>query len=539
MQAPFELLGRRQIQYEPRYPNDPETSAFVEMLQQHDWEDVIGPDTKIYLPINEAVEQLLKILNDERKKASVVKSVINRQQLAQFVVGTEVIMNHFQLKNSGIDAFCFPASNFKCFVVDEILEEPGGYIETIDNIEVIGHQGQFYKIAGMLVTPVQMENLMYFARTGKSQNPKEEFIEREEALIMIKATSITIGTDMKVIMDLVYNHRKPQWSGFAEIEFQFYNLLREFIDYRLTGAVGKAVKTKEEKLRLRLPKHERAVNNFNVKRDLRETLTLLENVAKKLLRNLEKYKVCYNDKEWIDGENIADIPYDEYIRLSNGACWATENLIEHFKQVKGFNRPPNIKGYPTKTLFNKWAPDIDREHLFEHPIAQKHRLREWYEERNRSLKDYSRIISDRTMDTLKDLLEVLASKGPAFVAALRRELSRDALIALQKAKGVISDTGEYQEEIVNTVNEKLKSQATFGLTEYLKRLDKKELDALDDFEPDLQRILKQCSEGKACVWYTADIVRNTYNDIAEVKGVEKIFVDKQRFDHVTPTTLEY
>jgi hypothetical protein len=71
--------------------------------------------------------------------------------------------------------------------------------------------------------------------------------------------------------------------------------------------------------------------------------------------------------------------------------------------------------------------------------------------------------------------------------------------SMEKAKGVISETGKYRDEIITTVNEKLKSLATVELNKYLQGLSKEELKALDEFEPDLLRILKQCSERNSLI----------------------------------------
>lgn len=509
------------------------TSIFEAALKDSYMNTGIGTYNKVYLPVNDAVEALLEMLNDKRKRYGKVKALITVKMFQSFSQFHSIIRNHVEVPYNGLSAFAFASSSYRVF---SIGDENG--VETVDGIEVLSKvpNKNWYAIGGLLMTDQQYKDLVYWAKEGISKKDGE-FWSEEQIRNEISATSINIGTDVKVIQDLLYNYPQKRWRDFAEVEFGFYNSLREFLSKIEIYVFNQG-------LLAQYKKPSGTYHEWNSKANLEEILDMVMIQAKKLLVNLEKYKICYNEKEWIDGENIADIPFEEYIRLSNGACWAVENLIDHFQNVKGFNRPPNVEGYPTRTLFNKWEPDVDKEHLFNHPIAKERGLREWYEKRKELLQEYVKIISDRTMNTLKELLEVLASRGPAFVKALRTELQAQkempgALEALRKADGVISDTGRYKELITSTVNEILKSQASYNLVKYVNSLPKKEYNALNEFEPNLVPILTGCSEGRACVWYTADIVRNAYNDIAEVKGVEKIFTGKSKFDHVTPTKIEF
>lgn len=514
----FRQFGFEAVEPPAPLPYDLDVSIFVSSLRAIIDSLKMRASTKVLLPVNEAIEALLESVNEERKLER--RKALTLDELRRSTVWYEIVRNHVQLLNTGLDAFAFVGKNYICFALDEI-----NGVETVDGISISQTIGQYQKLDGILVTNLQMDELV------NGREPRK-IISQEEAVTMIDATDINIGTDMKVLMDLLYNHSKPQWRDMAEVEFQFYNSLRGFVGETL-------------KLRVNALYRQRAIDKYfenplMFKENLGEVLRMAEELTDKLMRNLEKYKICYNENEWIDiFEPIADLPFDQYIRLSNGACWDIVNLITHFKENKGFNRAPNVKGYPTETLFNRWSPDVDREHLFNHPVAKEDRLREWYAKRTEDLREYSKIISEETMRTLKSLLEIMTSKGPAFVKALREELPPKALEALRKAKGVISETEEYKEEILTIIEKVLKSQASYRLVEYLRKLPKQEFDAINDFEPSLMQILTQCSEGQACVWYTADIVRNTYNDIAEIKGIPKIFPDIKKFNHVAPIAIEY
>lgn len=499
-------------------PYDQDVSIFVSSLKAIFDSLKINASTKVLLPVNEAIEVLLESINEEKKLKK--KKPITLDELRRSQVWYEIVRNHVQLSNTRLDAFAFVGKNYICFVLDET-----NGIETVDGILITQTIGQYQKLEGILVTNIQMDELINDRQPG-------EIISQEEAFTMIDATAINIGTDMKVLLDLLYNHSKPQWRDMAEVEFQFYNSLRDF--------VGEKLKAEISGFPLQRAINVSFKNPLMFKRNLEEVLLMAEELTDKLMSNLEKYKICYNENEWIDiFEPIVDLPPETFIRLSNGACWDVVNLITQFKENKGFNKAPNVKGYPTETLFNRWSPEVDREHLFNHPVAKEDGLREWYAKRTEDLREYSKIISEKTMQTLKSLLEIMTSKGPAFVKALREELSPEALKALRNAKGVLSQTKQYKEEILTVIEKVLKSQASYRLVEYLKQIPKQELNAINDFEPSLMRILTQCSEGQACVWYTADIVRNTYNDIAEIKGVPKIFTDVKKFNHVVPVVIEY
>lgn len=477
---------------------------------------------KIYFPLNEAMEQLLEMLNEERNTRKKIKTKITFDMFKRFELFESIISNHIEGTDRTLAAFAFVSRNSRIFSIDE---EEG--IITVDGIRVLEKLNKFdhYKLEGILITDLQYEDLIYWAQNGQIKKDKIRLSEKE-AETMIDGNSYDIGTDIKVIRDLIYNYPQKRWLDYAELEFQFYGDLRRFLS-QLKDYVLYRIRE----------------NNFKYeeteKNNLQEILDMVTAQSEKLMKNLETHKVCYNKTDWIDLEDINDIPLDEYIRFANGACWAVESVIEFFQRNKGFNRAPNVKGYPTRTLFNKWAPEVDREHLFEHPIAKQQKLREWYEQRNLDLRDNSKIISQETMRVLKEQLEILASRGPSFVDALRRELPREALDALRKAGGEIEKTGKYQEQIVTIINELLKSQAAANLVNYIEKLSEKERLALEEFEPNLIPILTSCSKGTACVWYTADIVRNAYNDVAEVKGIEKIFTGKSKFEHVTPTKIEF
>ncbi|GAH10144.1 unnamed protein product, partial [marine sediment metagenome] len=55
---------------------------------------------------------------------------------------------------------------------------------------------------------------------------------------------------------------------------------------------------------------------------------------------------CVNDEAPISLEEVEDIPEEDFIRLSNGACWDIETLISFIKEtVNGQNNARPIKQF--------------------------------------------------------------------------------------------------------------------------------------------------------------------------------------------------
>lgn len=429
-----------------------------------------------------------------------------------------IVLNHVQADTNisffsptTLATYCHPASSFKFFSKTEEMIE-GRLIDIVDGVEVEEIIGKKHYIGGLLMTPVQVSLIQQAMRTG---NIQQAILPPEEIKTELEGLSLTIGTDAKILADLMRkSNPRPGWNREIETFEDRYSDLRSYI----TNVIA-----------IRLVQDTRV--NFD------ETIQYLRNVASNIIKDMEKNKVCINNQDWIDLEDIADIPFDEYIRLSNGACWAVENLIEYFKRANGFNKAPT-PSYPTKTLFNRFAPEIDMEHFFNHPIAQAQNLREWYRERNERLGRSSNVISDATMQTLKNSLERMVSRGPAFVQALSEYLTPDMIEALRASGGSIERTGRYAKKIKETIDDKIKVEAVAGFLQYLEQISAEERNALEQFEPQIFTMVRSCAEGRACVWYTADIFRNLYNSIAEIKNIPKIFSGKAMFDHVTPAIIE-
>jgi hypothetical protein len=473
----------------------------------------------LYVPSDNAIQELF---NSEH--GDLVKYIFNYNFTATRgpdnikTILRAIILNHVQADTNiggghptALATYCHPASSFKFFSKTEEMIE-GRLIDIVDGIEVEEIIGKKHYIGGLLMTPVQVSLIQEAMRTSDIQ---QVFLPTEEIKTELEGLAITIGTDYKIVKDL-QQKRNPRAGWAREIETleDRYNDLRTYITYVI------AVKDVQD-----------------TRVNLDETIQYLRNVAGNIIKDMEKNKVCLNNQDWIDLEDIADIPFDEYIRLSNGACWAVENLIEYFKRENGFNKAPT-PSYPTRTLFNRFAPEIDMEHLFEHPIAQAEDLREWYRLRCIRLRASSLIISDVTMQTLKNALERMVSRGPAFVEALTEYLSPDMIEALHRSQGSIERTGTYARKIKEIIDDKIKVEAVAGFLIYLDQISAEERTALEQFEVQIVSMVRSCAEGGACVWYTADIFRNLYNSIAEIKNIPKVFSGKAMFDHITPAIIE-
>jgi hypothetical protein len=473
----------------------------------------------LYVPSDNAIQELF-----DSEHGELVRYIFNYNFTATRgpdnikTVLRAIVLNHVQADTNiggghptALATYCHPASSFKFFSKTEEMIE-GRLIDIVDGIEVEEIIGKKHYIGGLLMTPVQVSLIQEAMRTG---NIQQVLLPTEEIKTELEGLAITIGTDYKIVKDL-QQKRNPRAGWAREIETleDRYNDLRSYITYVI------AVKDVQD-----------------TRVNLDETIQYLRNVAGNIIKDMEKNKVCLNNQDWIDLEDIADIPFDQYIRLSNGACWAVENLIEYFKRENGFNKAPT-PSYPTRTLFNRFAPEIDMEHLFEHPIAQAEDLREWYKQRCIRLRASSLIISDVTMQTLKNALERMVSRGPAFVEALSEYLSADMIEALHASQGSIEKTGRYAKKIKEIIDDKIKVEAVAGFLIYLDQISANERTALEQFEVQIVSMVRSCAEGGACVWYTADIFRNLYNSIAEIKDIPKIFSGKAMFDHITPAIIE-
>lgn len=363
----------------------------------------------------------------------------------------------------------------------------------------------------------QRERFEYWLKTGKTRESKKLMLAE-------------IRNDYNIMQQRVNN------SG-AEFNLQTGGIMVMFMADQVKATI---ISNIQRQFIILLNELDNLIANSN-KVDAESHETLMDDLQKCLdliEYSISEYRICSNEKSINDIEPIEDIPEDEFIRLSNGACWNIYNLIEYMQKTKGLNTsrdlPPN---YPSKTVFGRWSSDKDLNRIFEHPKAKEQKLYEWYLERN--LDEQTRLISDKTLMVIKEATELLSSQGPAFISGLRRELTKDEINALKKVNGVIANTGKYMESILAAINTILKSQASDMLLKYISKLSKQSLDALLYFRYDLLEIVTSCATGQgegACVWYTADVLRETYNEIAKLKGLDTIG-EGLAFSHVTPLVV--
>ena len=94
--------------------------------------------------------------------------------------------------------------------------------------------------------------------------------------------------------------------------------------------------------------------------------------------------------------------------------------------------------------------------------------------------------------------------------------------------------------IVSKIDEVFKTNATARLLQYLQEdISKAELDAIGAFRPKLLRFMNTCSQGRSCVWFTGDVIRDTYNDIARVKHIPILVLNNGLpFEHVSPPIID-
>lgn len=476
---------------------DAQLSKFAQLIGSFIDRNNLGPKY-LYLPTNDAFDYFLEFYNltfDNFKSSS--------PNLTFF------LRNHMASKEFSL---FYPSYNFICFGITdgEIASIPILNRYTIDHF---GLTIQVYVIDGVLMTLSYKDQLEAWLANRPVYGPRlPSSVAEAEAeglrLIVLKARGDLRRTDDSWWSDEKLINKQVIDSELTSL----YNVLRDYDDVKIRpyGDVD-------------------AEYHLDVLEMVRETLTKYRDL-------MQDRKLCHNKLDWVMGDAIDEVPSEEYIRLSNGACWHVGSLMDFMRANLGFNSARNLKDYPTETLFGKFNMTEDLERLLNHPMAVEENFREWYE--NRNLEQITSKISKRTMDELKAALELLISDGEAFDNALREDLRPEVKQALVRAKGVIANAQPYTAEIISFIDKIFKTPAVARLNIYLNNISKEEREALLNFRPDLIGILTRCEQGAACTWYTADIIRDTYNDLATVMKIPKLYPEVVEFEHVTPAVVD-
>lgn len=256
---------------------------------------------------------------------------------------------------------------------------------------------------------------------------------------------------------------------------------------------------------------------------------------------------CQNEKEYIDQENINMIPEEDFIHLSNGACWNIDNLITYIKtQSHGQNDAYAIKrvqpNYPSNKI---WDNNNDYYKIIEHPKAIKEKLREFI--LSRRVSEMASQISDRTMQMLYQTGSKLWSRGPPFEEALRETLNAEQLQEWNRLK-IGLDTWELPEEIRESseqvpdnilalpddderkrqailhtelytlINGVIKASAINEIHNYLSNTaTNEEKQIIEKISPNLITSIQACYEGNYCMMMVGQAIIKVYNNLAQFK----------------------
>lgn len=484
-------------------------NLFGQLLTMADVE-AFGRSTEFYLPTDEVIEGFL----DHYR--------ISFNTLSKYSYLSDILQNHFNATLFYEFNLAFLANNFRVFSY-----KPGISLDRASVITESSNKNmpKVFGINGIIMTATQSEK---FDAWYNRQKFVDSYVTFEEAYKTSNVLAQRILYQASYLETLIA--KKKEMNDNAKWDLAtFIGRQMDILSHILSYEYEFYLKTLSDKI---------------LKLDHEDRLQTFESILDEIEHTTQTERLCDNDFSIYDiNEPVEDIPDDEIIRLGNGACWAITDLMDHMKHTNGLNTNRNLpKTYPSSTLFGRWSLEHDLNKVLNHPKAKESNFADWYN--NRRLDEYTNLISKQTMDILRESMELLSSQGPAFDKAIKAELTERELSELRKHKGVIKSipNKDIQQSIISKMEDVLKTYANARLNEYLEKLTKnnpKELDALKFFRPDLLTILRQCYEGLACNWYTADVLRDTYNDIARLKHIDIVIPNNgEQFIHITPTILQ-
>jgi len=491
------------------------SELFGELVYEDDIIKMFLRSSELYLPSDNIIKGFVKHLG------------INIEGLGEYPLLRDILLNHCRSTLYLGFNKVFLAENFILFNYNPGIR--------IDNAKVLkkatSATGYVYSIYGLLLTDFQREALEYWCQDF-NLSPDIREIDPQLAYgeaysfaskVIQNAAQIENQINNKIMPNGIVIDNNPKWLIGDYIVNQmkllsdiFHLGYGTYLNQLLSGLKDVVNKNLHDE---RLERANDVLNDFE--------------------KDMEEGRLCFNDNNIYDvTEAVEDIPADEFIRLSNGSCWNIYDLMDHMKSTNGLNSSRSLPiNYPTKTLFGLWSLDHDLNRIFNHPKAQEIGFKKWYD--NRNLKEYTDLISGKTMRHLKESMELLSSQGIFFEYAIKQELTSDEKKALIKVDGVIDKTGKYKDSIIAKMDVVLKTYANARLIEHLKKMTKVEKNALLFFREDLENIVTNCYNGIACNWYTADVLRDTYDEIARLKHIPSVVPNKgEAFVHVSPKIID-
>jgi|SRR5579885_1890368 len=232
-------------------------------------------------------------------------------------------------------------------------------------------------------------------------------------------------------------------------------------------------------------------------------------------------KRCTNTHTPIYAIPVDELGDYEFIRLTNGICWDSEELIEYIKAKNGRNDTSDLRDYPSKKI---WENDRDFEQIINIPKGIDSGFSEWLKSIiSTKLADK---INDKTLHLMYIAASLLASEGNPFRQALIKHLSVEPKL-LNVWTTIGGDVGsirdikdkEIRHQISKIVNNVLKSNAIAEFRHYYLSLNEDESVALLTFDPDLEKMIEGCYAGKECVFGMSNTLISLRNQIARIKKI--------------------
>lgn len=288
-----------------------------------------------------------------------------------------------------------------------------------------------------------------------------------------------------------------------------------------------------------------AIDRLAIVDNLQEYQTLVEDFSAPFDLYIQDYEEikeniknagrrCVNSETPISSEPVDEVSENDFIRLSNGACWDIQTLVNYIKlTTNGQNDARPIRehvDYPSDQI---WLNNNDYRKIVNHEYAKEQDLHKFIQDRL-----WIEIANDINLETLNQMNrsgQLLWSRGPIFDNVIREYMNQVQLDEWNVARNQQSSIWELPDrikypqtevaqDVLNIINGPIKTTGIAEMYNYYKELDASEKNALNRLIPDFEYLLTDCYEGVFCVMQMGDQLIQAYNKIAPYKELEVINV---------------
>ena len=238
---------------------------------------------------------------------------------------------------------------------------------------------------------------------------------------------------------------------------------------------------------------------------------------------------CANKMTPISDESVDEIPEEDWIRLSNGACWDIDTLIDYIKNTtNGENTIEKIRrhmpSYPISDHI--WINNRDYLKIINHPKARAARLQEFIIERE--IRRLATLVSNDTMNVLYKEGSILWSRGPPFNIAIAEIMTPIQLVTWNNLSYNMTDwelpdeifysrPDTIERDILTLINGPIKTQSIIRLHQYYQGLSSDEKNVLEMLSPDIEEYINNCHAGEYCVMQLGEKLIRLYNKLIPYK----------------------